>query len=224
MPIKAVIFDLGETLICEDRMWVGWANYLGVPANEFRAALDDVIGRGEHHRRVFDRFRPNFDFEAARRDRRRRGENYMFAAGDLYPDARACLQALRARGYRIGIAGNQPIEAEHAIAEMDLDADFIASSAGLGVEKPAPQFFARIAEFAAALPTEIAYVGDRLDNDVLPARNAEMIAVFLERGPWGRVHAKQADIGLADIRIKELADLPGALAAVALKLASGSRA
>ncbi len=223
MPIKAVIFDLGETLICEDRMWAGWADYLGVPANEFRAALEDVIARGEHHRRVFDRFRPNFDFEAARSDRRR-GENDMFTADDLYPDARACLQALRARGYRIGIAGNQPIEAEHAIAEMGLDADFVASSAGLGVEKPAPQFFARIAELAAASPTEIAYVGDRLDNDVLPARNAGMIAVFLERGPWGRVHARQADISLADIRIKELADLPGALAAVALKPASGSPA
>ena len=212
MPIKAVIFDLGETLIGEDRMWAGWANYLGVSPTEFRAALDDVIARGEHHRKVFDRFRPDFDFEAARRERLGRGENRLFDAADLYPDARACLRALRENGYRIGIAGNQPIEAERAIADMALDVDFIASSAGLGVEKPAPQFFAKIAVLAGTAPGQIAYVGDRIDNDVLPARNAGMIAVFLERGPWGRIHAKHDGARLADLRIKELLELPAALA------------
>src|SRR5438477_2785972 len=110
MPIKSVVFDLGETLICEDRMWAGWAAYLGVPVNTFREALNDVIASGEHHRKVFDRFRPGFDFEAARRERHAGGDNYRFTEGDLYPDARPCLQALRAAGYRIGIAGNQPSE------------------------------------------------------------------------------------------------------------------
>jgi HAD superfamily hydrolase (TIGR01549 family) len=215
--IRAVIFDLGETLICENRMWAGWANYLGVPVSEFRSALDDVIARGEHHRRVFDRFRPNFEFEAACRERLGRSDNYIVAADDLYPDARACLRALRTNGYRVGIAGNQPIEAERAIAEMNLDVDFIASSAGLGVEKPAPQFFAGIAKLVGAPPVEIAYVGDRIDNDVLPARNAGMVSVFLERGPWGRIHAKRDDARLADIRIKDLLELPAALATFSRK-------
>ncbi len=212
MPIKAVIFDLGETLLCEDRMWAGWAGYLGVPVSDFRAALDDVIARGEHHRKVFELLRPGFDFEAARRERLGRGEDYAPAADDLYPDARACLHVLRTNGYRIGIAGNQPIEAERAIAVMKLDVDFIASSAGLGVEKPAPQFFARIAQLAGAPPSEIAYVGDRLDNDVLPAQTAGMIAVFLARGPWGRIHAQRDEVRLADISVKGLLELPAALA------------
>ena len=212
MPIQAVIFDLGETLLCEDRMWAGWANYLGVPVSEFRAALDETIARGEHHRKVFDRFRKNFDFEAARGERRAGADNYVYAADDLYPDARACLQALRGGGYCIGIAGNQPIEAERVIAAMKLEVDFIASSAGLGVEKPALQFFAEIARLAGTPPQEIAYVGDRLDNDVLPARNAGMVAVFLERGPWGRIHAQRAEARLADIKLKELLELPNALA------------
>ena len=217
MPIKAVIFDFGETLLCEDRMWAGWADYLGVPVGVFRAALDEVIARGEHHRKVFDRFRQNFDFEAARNDRLARGDHYVYAADDLYPDARACLHALRTGGYCIGIAGNQPIEAEPAIAAMNLDVDFIASSAGLGVEKPAPQFFIEIARLAGAPPKEIAYVGDRLDNDVLPARDAGMAAVFLERGPWGCIHARRAEACLADIRLNELVELPEALATFSRK-------
>jgi len=33
-------------------------------------------------------------------------------------------------------------------------------------------------------PEDVAYVGDRLDNDVLPAALAGMRAVWLKRGPW----------------------------------------
>jgi len=95
---------------------------------------------------------------------------------------------------------------------MDLDVDFITSSARLGVEKPAHRFFVEIARLAGAPPADIAYVGDRLDNDVLPARDAGMVGVLLERGPWGRIHAKRDEVGLADIRLKELLELPNALA------------
>jgi HAD superfamily hydrolase (TIGR01549 family) len=212
MAISTVIFDFGETLLCEDRMWARWAAYLGVPAATFRSALDDVIKRGEHHRKAFEHFRPGFDMQAALRERAANGDIYLYEAVDLYPDARPCLAALRARAYRIGIAGNQPIEAEQRIRDLDLGADFIVTSAGLGIEKPSPGFFARIAEIAGAPPAAIAYVGDRLDNDVLPARAAGMVSVFLERGPWGERHAKRADARLADIWLKDLAALPEALA------------
>jgi len=39
-----------------------------------------------------------------------------------------------------------------------------------------------------------------------------MAAVFLARGPWGRIHATSADISLADARIADLLELPAALA------------
>ncbi len=35
------------------------------------------------------------------------------------------------------------------------------------------------------MPSEVLYVGDRLDNDVLPAKSAGMQAVLIRRGPWG---------------------------------------
>ena len=41
MPIKAVFFDLGETLIDETRMWREWAAYMDVPEQTFMAALED---------------------------------------------------------------------------------------------------------------------------------------------------------------------------------------
>jgi phosphoglycolate phosphatase-like HAD superfamily hydrolase len=35
---------------------------------------------------------------------------------------------------------------------------------------------------------EIAYVGDRVDNEVAPALAAGMTAIHIRRGPWGHLH------------------------------------
>ncbi|HEX5588732.1 MAG TPA: HAD family hydrolase, partial [Candidatus Limnocylindrales bacterium] len=50
--------------------------------------------------------------------------------------------------------------------------------------KPDPAFFTRVAEALGLDPSEIAYVGDRIDNDVRPAAAAGMRAIFVRRGPW----------------------------------------
>jgi FMN phosphatase YigB (HAD superfamily) len=89
--------------------------------------------------------------------------------------------------------------------------DFVASSSGWGVAKPDPRFFERIAETCGFPAREIAYVGDRLDNDVLPARAAGMIGVFLRRGPWGVLHAQRPEAAQADIRVGTLSELLPAL-------------
>ena len=60
-------------------------------------------------------------------------------------------------------------------------------------------------------PGEIAYVGDRVDNDVVPAAAAGMLAVFLRRGPWGYIQADRPEAALARIKINSLAELPEAL-------------
>jgi FMN phosphatase YigB (HAD superfamily) len=82
--------------------------------------------------------------------------------------------------------------------------DFVGSSVGWGVEKPAPEFFERIVAEARAEPGEVAYVGDRVDNDVLPALAAGMVAVHLRRGPWGHLHEPPAEA----LRVSSLAEVP----------------
>jgi FMN phosphatase YigB (HAD superfamily) len=58
---------------------------------------------------------------------------------------------------------------------------------------------------------KIAYVGDRLDNDVLPAKAAGMFAVLVRRGPWGHLHAQRPEAAHADARIDTLAELTAAI-------------
>ena len=60
-------------------------------------------------------------------------------------------------------------------------------------------------------PAEIAYVGDRVDNDVVPAATAGMVAVFLRRGPWALLHARRPEASVARLTIDSLDELPEAL-------------
>jgi FMN phosphatase YigB (HAD superfamily) len=214
MTVRAVCFDVGETLIDETRHWLEWADFLGVPAMTLLTAIGVTMERGQSLRRVFEIFRPDMDPGTARKIRAAQGWAYDFTARDLYPDAIPCLTALRAAGYKVLIAGNQPVEAEAALLRLNVPADLIASSAGWGVAKPDPAFFAKVID-AAGMPAEsIAYVGDRLDNDVLPSLAAGMKAVFVRRGPWGWMHADLPEMDRAHIRLTSLLDLPDRLAAI----------
>jgi len=129
----------------------------------------------------------------------------------LYGDVRECFAALRQAGLGVIVAGNQPAQARIALERMNLGADEILISADLGVEKPSGEFFAAVVAAAGCAPGEIAYVGDRLDNDVLPARDAGMRTVLLRRGPWGYLHAERPDAAHADLVIDSLSELPGAI-------------
>ena len=89
--------------------------------------------------------------------------------------------------------------------------DVVGSSGRWGVEKPIPEFFERLLDELGLPPNEVAYVGDRVDNDVDPARAAGMVAVHLRRGPWGYL---QRGAERAHLRIGSLDELPEALARV----------
>ncbi|MGW2253422.1 HAD family hydrolase [Kitasatospora sp. NPDC001660] len=78
--------------------------------------------------------------------------------------------------------------------------------------KPVPQFFERVAEVVPAAVDEILYVGDRLDNDVLPARAAGMQTALIRRGPWGWIRQHDPAAETATFRIDSLAELPELIA------------
>ena len=91
---------------------------------------------------------------------------------------------------------------------MGLDVDEILISDELGVEKPDPAFFSAVVVACGVEPARIAYVGDRLDNDVIPAGRAGMRTVLLRRGPWGYLHVRRHEAARADIVTDSLAGLP----------------
>jgi HAD superfamily hydrolase (TIGR01662 family) len=212
--VRAVVFDVGETLIDETRAWSEWADWLGVPRLTFLAVCGAVIVRGGDHREPFEIFRPGLDLGEELAKREAAGVPDRLTADDLYPDAADCLRALRDAGYRIGVVGNQPARAEAALADLGLPIDLLATSSNWGVHKPDPRFFERIARELDLPASEIAYVGDRLDNDIQPAAAAGMQAIFIRRGPWAWIQAPHDDPPEATLTIATLEELPAALAAL----------
>ena len=131
----------------------------------------------------------------------------MYSKDDLYPDALDCLARVRSCGLVVGVAGNQSAALEAWARSAALPVDVVTGSASLGVRKPDRRFFSRLVELAHAQPAEVAYVGDRVDNDVLPALEAGLVVFHLRRGPWGRLQETPADA----IAIDSLAEIPSRL-------------
>jgi FMN phosphatase YigB (HAD superfamily) len=177
VTLRAVFFDVGETLVDEERYWREVSRIAGVQPHVVWAALGKTIERGEEH----------WELWAHLGMERPATAGVVYSAIDLYPEARRALAEVRASGVFVGVAGNQSSAMEEWARSAELPVDLVTSSASLGVRKPDPAFFERLAGLADARAAEIAYVGDRADNDVVPALAAGLVAFHVRRGPWGRL-------------------------------------
>ena len=213
--IDAVVFDVGETLVDETREYGTWADWLGVPRHTFSAVFGAVIALGMDYRDTFQYFRPGFSLDAERARRADAGQPEWFGEDDLYPDVRPCMAALHDMGVWIGAAGNQTSQTGKILRKLDLPADLIATSEDWGASKPDQSFFRALISAAPCEASRIVYVGDRLDNDLKPARAFGMQTAFIRRGPWGYIWEHHPDIAAAaDWRMTSLAELPPLVAEV----------
>jgi HAD superfamily hydrolase (TIGR01549 family) len=200
-----VCLDVGETLIDETRVWTCWAEVLGITPFTFMAAMGAVLARGGEFRDTFA-FLGRPDWEQHRPEAAARYAG--FQESDLYPDAKPALESLRAAGYRLAIIANQPAERTQELRFLGVRAEVMAMSAEMGIHKPAPEFFVDALRLMGDPPPgSVAYVGDRLDNDIYPAAAAGMRPVWIRRGPWALITAQAPPAGtLAVDSLAELAE------------------
>lgn len=203
-PIRAIVFDQGETIINETRFWSTVGAFTGVPDFTLFGVIGGMIERRESHQSIFNVMEIESVDPAT--------VGYQVELRDLYPDVIPTLTRLENQGYLLGLTGNQPQGAAEEIAHLGLPFTMIGSSANWGVAKPDPAFFARIADELSLPPAQILYVGDRLDNDILPAQRFGMPAAFIRRGPWGYLHAAWPDAAQTIHRIETLTEIPDLVA------------
>lgn len=181
MALQWIFFDVGYTLSNEDEAWLARcreqagteeARRLGVTALEL---YRDVMEASRNHlpqfRTVIDKYR--FSQTAP----------FRSELETLYPDAPPVLDAL-SRRYSLGVIANQAAGLADRLRAWGIGRYFsaVASSFEAGVTKPDPALFRLALKQAGCAPENAAMVGDRLDNDVFPAKGLGMKTVWVRRG------------------------------------------
>jgi len=201
-----VVLDVGETLIDETRVFHTWAEIFDLPDLTLMGVLGASIAAADEP----DRWRSFFDLLQQPEWREQRPafeERYGdLRASDLYPDAIRTIEALKAAGYRVAITANQPARRHAELEALGVEVEAMAMSDAMGVAKPDQAFFRRTLELIGSPErSAVAYVGDRIDNDVEPSAAAGMRAVWIRRGPWGLLHEDSG--GRANLVVRTLDEL-----------------
>ncbi len=102
---------------------------------------------------------------------------------ELYPDTVKCLEVLEKK-YHLGIIANQIPGAEKRLEGMGIRRyfDLIVTSAEEGVAKPDPGIFRIALNGAGCAPEQAFMIGDRIDNDIVPAKQMGMKTVRIKQG------------------------------------------
>jgi len=207
-----VVLDVGETLVDETRVFRTWADIFGLPEFTLMAVLGGSISNGEKAddwRRFFDLIN-HPDWQDSRPDFEERYGSLR--PDDLYPDALGAIDGLKRRGYRVAVTANQPARRHAELEALGVEVEAMGMSDAMGVFKPEMAFFDRTLELLGSpAPGDVAYVGDRVDNDVTPAAAAGMTAVFLRRGPWAWIQCPVGTPDGASFVISDLTALPDLL-------------
>lgn len=104
----------------------------------------------------------------------------------LYEDARECLHELHGR-YHIGIIANQSLGTAERLKQYGVleYIDLVIASAEEGVSKPDKRIFEIALNRAKCTPEQSIMIGDRIDNDIIPAKRIGMKTIWIKQG-FGR--------------------------------------
>ena len=128
-----------------------------------------------------------------------------------FPGSQEVLRQLHQR-YHIAVVANQPLGTEARMVRYGFrpHLDRVFGSAEAGIEKPNPAFFQRAMEAVGAHPSRSVMIGDRLDNDIRPAKSLGMHTIWVVQG-YGRFQHPTTPAFQPDVTIHNLQELLGLL-------------
>jgi putative hydrolase of the HAD superfamily len=212
-PIRAVLFDLDDTLYERRVAFRNWATrFIGEHGSDLTAAqIADVIseletidgnGYGDRYRfvaRLAEQFPSVTGSPDEILERFRVG---FLEQLSLSPEVRDLLQTLRANDIPFGIITNGSTGPQtRKIKHLGLDAltDCIFVSESFGVKKPDPAIFHAAAKCLGVAPESILFVGDHWENDIVGAKRAGMQTAWLHYGDPSKPDTTAADYLLASL-------------------------
>lgn len=133
----------------------------------------------------------------------------------LRPDIDGLLRRLVGRGLKLGIVANQPASAQGRLERAGI-ADLFAHhglSGDTDLRKPDPRAFASVAEALGVAPAGCIMVGDRIDNDIAPAKAIGMATVQFRSGRHRRQRPRN-DAETPDVVVNDVPELETAILAL----------
>lgn len=125
----------------------------------------------------------------------------------LYDDAIQCFETLSPK-YRIGIIANQSSGTEERLGHHGIlkYIDFVVASAEEGVAKPDRRIFEIALEKSNCEPNHAIMIGDRIDNDIIPAKQMGINTIWIRQGFGQYWNMKEAS-EKPDFAVNNLAEL-----------------
>ncbi len=176
--IKWIFFDIGSTLVDES---VAYQNRIQRTIANTDISYDDFYQRmveiSKHDQNAYKHIIEEYSLKKA---------PWNSEDEFVYPEAENCLSEL-SKHYKIGIIANQELGSEQRLEKLGLlkYIDLVVASAEEGVAKPDLRIFQIALERSNCKPEEAVMVGDRLDNDIIPANKIGMTTVWIKQGFGG---------------------------------------
>ncbi len=125
----------------------------------------------------------------------------------LYEDAEECLKNL-SRNYKIGIIANQSIGTADRLEKFGIlkFIDLVIGSAEEGVSKPDKRIFEIALERSGCKPENAVMIGDRIDNDIVPAKEIGMQTIWIKQG-FGQYWKITSENEKADYEVSKLFEI-----------------
>ena len=182
--IRWLFFDMGSTLSDETKAWEArFRAQLALPEARKKGVTERCLLRAVERasREYRKQYRGALD-DLGIRDM----VPYSHALETPYPEAADVLPRLKER-YALGVIANQGAGLEERLRAFGIRAYFsvVVSSFDVGLKKPDPAIFRLALQWAGAEPEEAVMIGDRLDNDVFPAKALGMKTVWIRQGFGG---------------------------------------
>ena len=188
--IRWILLDIGNVLMNDDPAMalLYYELHRAMCASGYRMPFEDLLGereelirsRGPEHWGILGRKYLGDDghWRLMHRCANRIRSDYM-ACHALLPGVEEGVRSL-AETYKLGIVANQLKEVVGALEEVGLGGYFQvqAISELVGIRKPDPGIYRWALEKAGCIPQEAVMVGDRVDNDIAPARSIGMWTVL----------------------------------------------
>ena len=129
----------------------------------------------------------------------------------VFPEVISVLETFKARGIKMGVLSNWDFSLHRIFQSLRLSDyfSFILPSSEVGVQKPDRAFFDHALqlaqrEYSDLQRCECCYIGDHYDGDVIGAREAGMMPVWLVRNERdvasGALHSDEGVLRIRDLR------------------------